>query len=210
MAGRSADFDANEVRPRYQAIDEASDQGVVPTRNRDDGSNVEFLPGAAAKSVTNGETIDGLERLDEPRIGYFLRCCLGLTAVVGVLGCGEGGPLNRGQVHPVTGKVLLPDGNPLTSGKVVFVATKSTISSLAKIQNDGSFTINGLPEGEYKVRLEVGESSHAKKGSPPFPSKYLDEDGSDLAATVKPDETANRFELKLTQNGPKSSPRGSR
>jgi len=149
---------------------------------------------------------DSMER----KIRHFLRCCLSLTVAVGICGCG-GNPLIAARVYPVTGKVLLPDGNPLTSGNVVFVATKSTVSSLAKIENDGSFTLNGLPEGEYKVRLEVGESSHAKKGSLPFPSKYLDEDGSDLAPTVKSDETANRFELKLTPNGPqKSSPRGSR
>jgi hypothetical protein len=141
---------------------------------------------------------------------YFLGCCLSLTVAVGISGCGSS-PLSAAKIYPVTGKVLLPDGNLLTSGNVVFVATKSTVSSLAKIENDGSFTLNGLPEGEYKVRLEVGASSHAKKGSLPFPSKYLDEDGSDLAATVKSDETANRFELKLTPNGPqKPSPRGSR
>jgi hypothetical protein len=147
----------------------------------------------------------------ERKTRHFLRCCLSLTVAVGISGCGGGSPLGTAKAYPVTGKVLLPEGNPLTSGNVVFVATKSTVSSLAKIENDGSFTINGLPEGEYKVRLEVGESSHAKKGNPPFPSKYLDEDGSDLAATVTPDETANRFELKLTQNGSqKSSPRRSR
>ena len=118
--------------------------------------------------------------------------------------------MGTAKAYPVKGKVVLPDGKPLTSGNVVFVATKSTVSSLAKIENDGSFTLNGLPEGKY-VCLEVGESSHAKKGSPPFPAKYLDEDGSDLAATVKSDETSNRFELKLTPNGAQNpSPRGSR
>jgi hypothetical protein len=150
---------------------------------------------------------DSMER----KLRHFLRWCLSFTAAVGISGCGEGTSWSAPKAYPVTGKVLLPDGNPLTSGNVVFVATRSTVSSLAKIENDGSFTLNGLPEGEYKVRLEVGASSHAKKGSPPFPSKYLDEDGSDLAATVTSDETANRFELKLTPNHPqKSSPPGSR
>ncbi len=150
---------------------------------------------------------DGMNR----GIGSFLGRCLGLTAIVGVLGCGEGGPSNRGPIHPVKGKVILPGGSPLATGKVVFVATKSTTTSLAPIQSDGSFAIEGLPEGDYKIRLEVGESSHAKKGSLPFPSKYLDEDGSDLAATVKSDEASNNFDLKLTPNGPgKSATRGQR
>jgi hypothetical protein len=150
---------------------------------------------------------DSMER----KTRHFLGCYLSLTVAVGISGCGGGSPYSAAKAYPVTGKVLAPDGNPLTSGNVVFVATKSTVSSLAKIENDGSFTLNGLPEGKYKLRLEVGESSHAKKGSLPFPSKYLDEDGSDLAATVKSDETSNRFELKLTPNGAqKPSPRGSR
>jgi hypothetical protein len=150
---------------------------------------------------------DSMER----KIARILMCFVSLTAVVSPSGCGEGSGFGAARAYPVKGKVLLPDGKPLTSGNVVFVATKSTVSSLAKLENDGSFTLNGLPEGDYKVRLEVGESSHAKKGSPPFPSKYLDEDGSDLAATVKSDETANTFELKLTSSGPqKSSLRGSR
>jgi Carboxypeptidase regulatory-like domain len=142
-------------------------------------------------------------------IRHYLICSL-ILAATGA-GCGEGGGFNAAKIYPVKGKVVLPDGKPLTSGNVVFVATKSTVSSLAKIETDGSFTLNGLPEGEYKVRLEVGESSHAKKGSPPFPAKYLDEDASDLGATVKSDESANTIELKLTPGGrQKSSPGSSR
>jgi hypothetical protein len=144
-------------------------------------------------------------------IRRFLTCCLLLTAPVGLYGCGVGGFSSGGNVYPVKGKIVLPDGKPLTSGTVVFVATKSTATSLAKIEDNGSFIINGLPEGEYKVRLEVGLSSQAKKGTTPFPSKYLDEDASDLAAKVTSDETANNFDFKLTPNGPQGSlPRGTR
>jgi hypothetical protein len=130
-----------------------------------------------------------------------------MTAAAGVSGCGQTSGFGTARSYPVKGKVLLPDGKPLTSGNVVFVATKSTVSSLGKVENDGSFVLNGLPDGDYKVRLEASETTHAKKGSPPFPSKYLDEDGSDLAATVKPDETANNFEFKLTSSSPQNSSR---
>jgi hypothetical protein len=136
---------------------------------------------------------------------------LSTVIAVSLAGCGESNPLSGLKVYPVKGKVFLPDGKALDSGKVVFVATKSTVTSLANIESDGSFTLSGLPEGEYKVRLEVGESAHAKKGTTPFPTKYLDEDGSDLTATVKPDETSNNFDLKLTPNSPGSTyPRGKR
>ena len=100
-----------------------------------------------------------------------------VTAVVVVTGCGESNPLSGVKVYPVKGKVILPDGKPLASGKVVFVATKSTITSSANIESDGSFTFkggtngDGLPEGEYKVRLEVGEAnSMPRKVRLPFRS----------------------------------------
>ena len=60
---------------------------------------------------------------------------------------------------------------------------------------------DGLPEGDYRVRLEVGESNssqgHSRRDNA-VSEKYLDEDASDLTATVKPDESSNNFEFKLT------------
>jgi hypothetical protein len=135
-------------------------------------------------------------------------CCLSVSMVIGVAGC-ESNPLSGKTLYPVKGKVLLADGKPLTSGAVVFVATKSTITSTANVENDGGFTFkgasgDGLPEGEYKVRIEAGTSSLAVKGlrgAPQgklrFDSIYLDEDSSNLTATVTPDETKNNFEFKL-------------
>jgi hypothetical protein len=149
-------------------------------------------------------------------------CCrrgvwlLSTVVTIALAGCGESNPLSGLKLYPVKGKVTLPDGKALDSGTVVFVATKSMITSSTNIESDGSFAFkggangNGLPEGEYKVRLEVGGGTRAKKGTTPFPSKYLDEDSSDLTATVKPDETSNNFDLKLTPSSPSSisSPRG--
>jgi hypothetical protein len=65
-----------------------------------------------------------------------------------------------------------------------------------------------LPEGEYRVRLDVDESKlptvkgapSKQQGSLPFPEIYADEDTSQLTATVKPDQTSNSFEFKLTKN----------
>ena len=101
--------------------------------------------------------------------------------------------------------MLLPDGKALTSGQVVFVGSKTMVTSSATIESDGSFTFkgasgDGLPEGDYKIRIEGGSGSGGKKGKAnnPFADQFLDEDTSELTATVTSDESKNNFELKLT------------
>ena len=79
----------------------------------------------------------------------------GLAVALG--GCGEPNALSGAKLYPVKGKVLLEDGKPLTSGQVVFVGSKSMITSPATIASDGTFTFkaasgDGLPEGDYKIR----------------------------------------------------------
>jgi hypothetical protein len=130
-----------------------------------------------------------------------------VVLAVTIGGC-ESNPLASAKFYPVKGKVLLPDGKPLTSGHVVFVASKSTITSTANIESDGSFvfkgaSLDGLPAGEYKIRIEAGAGSDGKgrggksKGNLPFANQFLDEDASRLTATVTNDEAKNNFELKL-------------
>ncbi len=128
------------------------------------------------------------------------------AAVAAVLaGCGDSDTIDAARTmtfYPVKGKVILPDGKPFAAGKVVFAGK---VTNTATTESDGSFefkgTKDGLPDGEYKVRLETGEAGASagkkKKGTLPFASKYLDEDTSGLTATVKPDG-ANDFEFKLT------------
>ena len=130
----------------------------------------------------------------------------GLFCLAALAGCGS--PVDRMTFYPVKGKVVLADGKPLAAGNVVFVATESTLTAAAKLESDGTFVVKGtkegLPAGEYLVRIEVDESetgpSKAKatrrKGGPvPFPEKYLDEDASGLKATVK--APGNNFEFTL-------------
>ena len=127
---------------------------------------------------------------------------------VGVAGCEDNNPLASAKFYPVKGKVLLPDGKPLTSGNVVFAGSKSMITSTAAIESDGSFTFktasnDGLPEGEYKIRIEAGSGAGGKAGGDksktnlPFANQFLDEDTSKLTATVTSDEAKNGFELNL-------------
>ena len=143
---------------------------------------------------------------------------IGAAVVFGLAGC-ESNPIGPLTLYPVKGRVLLPDGKPLASGKIVFVAAKSPVTSTAVIESDGSFVFkgnngDGLPEGDYRVRLEVDESKlPAPTGKPgqqksltlPFPKKYTDEDSAELKATVKPEASGNDIEFKLTNDTPQSA-----
>ena len=66
--------------------------------------------------------------------------CLWLVAAVGmaVAGCGQGS-FKYGPDYPVKGKVLLADGKPLRSGRVVFVSSQTALSYAGPIGDDGKF-----------------------------------------------------------------------
>jgi hypothetical protein len=132
------------------------------------------------------------------------RCAAGMTAVclaAWLAGCG-GPSAASGPFYPVKGKVTLPDGKPLAGVKVVF---RGPVVAGAATESDGSFTIksgdkDGLPEGDYSVRLEVLETKGSvKKAVLPFPGKYLDEDSSGLKAKVTA-AGPNDFDFKLTKD----------
>ena len=134
--------------------------------------------------------------------------CLWLVAAVGlaVAGCGQSS-FRSGPDYPVKGKILLADGKPLHSGRVVFVSSETALSYAGPIGDDGGFELKqgdrvGAPAGNYKVRIEIEETSlpkrRGKSSNLPFPARYLDEDVSKLAATVKADPE-NAFEFKLTK-----------
>ncbi len=127
---------------------------------------------------------------------------LGIGSVVLAMmlsGC-EGGSHLSMKLYPFRGTVRLADGKPLTSGRIVFSSTKGTIH-IAVVESDGGFVVKGstgegLPAGDYKVRLEMDETklppvkgqSNPRKTALPFPVKYLDEDRSGLTVTVKAGE----------------------
>jgi hypothetical protein len=139
----------------------------------------------------------------------FYRLCAVASAVIAITaeGCDNNNPLASARFYPVKGKVLLPDGKPLTSGHVVFADSKTMITSTATIESDGSYVFkgssgDGLPVGDYKIRIEAGSSTDGKKATKgsknlPFSEQFLDEDTSGLSRTVTDDATKNDFELKL-------------
>ncbi len=119
--------------------------------------------------------------------------------ISGLAGCGEKTYYSVGEIHPVKGQILLPDGKPLSSGRVILVSTKGQ-EFPGIVESDGRFSIksgagDGAPAGEYLVRIDpeastAGSKGPAKKGlsSLPFPAKYADETTSDLKVTIKPGE----------------------
>jgi hypothetical protein len=117
-------------------------------------------------------------------------------------GCGAGGGLISSPAYPVKGQVLLSNGKPLTSGKVIFLPKEEKgMPATGEIGSDGTFALktadnrDGAPAGVYKVRIEPSATALIKGGridtrNLPFPAEYMDEDGeTGLTATVKAEAT---------------------
>ncbi len=159
-----------------------------------------------SKSRLNGLKIDR-GRVRSSVVGLFF-----LAVAGGLVGCGGENGFTSLRTYPVKGTVLLPDGKPLTMGRIMFVSTARGLTYGGTIGADGTFALKsaareGAPEGEYKVRVEIDETSlpqskggKGQRGAQfPFAKKYTDEDASKLTASVKPDESSNNFEFKLTK-----------
>jgi hypothetical protein len=111
----------------------------------------------------------------------------------GLSGC-RGTGLYSGSLYPVTGKVLLADGSPLTGGTIHFIPKRGGLLASGKIEPDGTFSLksktrDGAAPGEYKIRIEPSADLLAKKGRAvpklPFAAKYREYDGNTgLAATI--------------------------
>jgi hypothetical protein len=122
-----------------------------------------------------------------------------LLASIAASGCGgdpNAPPIVK--VYDVKGKVVLADGKPVTAARIFFVPKDGIMTPVGTIGPDGSFSLRtgqsgeGAVPGEYKVRLEPedasllpGAKAPAKGKKLPFPAKYLDEETSNLAVTVK-------------------------
>lgn len=143
------------------------------------------------------------------RLRRFFLALAGLTPALAVLlqsGCG--GPADAPvlkTLYPVKGTVLLDSGKPVTTGRVVLVSSDGMLSSTGDIGSDGSFAVkssggDGVPAGDYKVRIESDSGKAGGKGAGrahlPFATKYTDEDSSGLKVTVKAEpNTLDPFKL---------------
>jgi hypothetical protein len=115
---------------------------------------------------------------------------LGLWLVACLSGCGEQAdwiPAIKDPAFPVKGRVLLPNGKPLTSGRIEFYPVKDPgLIAHGELASDGTFELrtrepgDGAIPGEYKVRIMIPEKKEYGRLA-----NYRDEDGSKLKATVK-------------------------
>src|SRR5262249_12645337 len=118
----------------------------------------------------------------------LLPCLIALAA--GLTGCSGSG--SAVPTYEVKGKVLLANGRGLSTGRVTFLAVDGLLPQASgEIQPDGGFALttrnpgDGAAPGNYKVRIEPAEGKNPKKARPNFPVKYVDEDSSGLAVTVR-------------------------
>jgi hypothetical protein len=118
-----------------------------------------------------------------------LLSCLLLT------GCGNG--------TKITGTVKLSDGTPVTKGQVVF--DNGTESYFGTIKSDGTYvtggnkTVEGIPNGHYKVWLAGTETAENQFGADgtvtsytvtqTVAKKYTSPNTTDLKFEVKPGGT---------------------
>jgi hypothetical protein len=128
------------------------------------------------------------------RLYYFL------SAVLLMAGCGNAAP-ELPAATPVTGKILLANGQPLRSGRVTFYPEGQVagIEAFAEIQADGSYTLttyklnDGAVPGRYVVTVTPYsyKTGNLKVSDPSLiPQAYWEKDTSKLTAEVKAGENS--------------------
>jgi hypothetical protein len=116
--------------------------------------------------------------------------CLTWVVLAGLTGCGTKEvwiPEVTEAAFPTKGKVLLPGGSPLKSGRVELIPVREPGRiAIGEIAPDGTFALktrepgDGAVPGEYKVRIMIPEKAEFRKLA-----RYRDEDGSLLKVTIK-------------------------
>lgn len=130
----------------------------------------------------------------------------GLLMILGVLvGCGSAKPLPAPTTVPVSGKILLASGSPLTGGRVMFKPKDPAMQeATSDVGPDGSFALttftnkDGALPGEYVVVVELVsyKSGSAQPVRAQVSRKYLDAKTSDLVVTVKVGEGPMTLQMK--------------
>lgn len=86
--------------------------------------------------------------------------------ILGIIGCGGGGP----PTGTITGKVKF-NGEYLKGGRVVFVSTEGNLGKAGEIGEDGSYTIEKVPVGPAKITVDTwylrDADQYAGKNKPP-------------------------------------------
>jgi hypothetical protein len=135
------------------------------------------------------------------RAAYF-----GLALFVALAGCGPTPPPVQ-TLHPVRGKVLLPDGSPARGAVVIFEPAGRGTTATGELDATGNFTMfstgarEGVMAGDYKVLVTPNAVVQKMKpadlevGKRSIPKKYWSDEKTDLTASVE--ERSNEFTFKL-------------
>jgi hypothetical protein len=126
-------------------------------------------------------------------------------------GCGPKKGPDLPKPMEASGKITLPDGEPLPGGRVELKpanAKGASVEAFADVDPDGSFKLmsykpgDGAVPGSYKVTISPFDY-RSKTGSPTkvafanrIPAKYLEASSSDLTVEIK--QGLNKLDLRLT------------
>lgn len=111
--------------------------------------------------------------------------------LLALAGCG------KDDLYPVRGKVVFPDGSPMTAGKVILhpAAEGQGRDADADIQPDGTFEArtatpgDGVAPGRYKVVVKPPKVS--EKPQQVVDPKHLKFETTGLEVTVRPEPNEN-------------------
>lgn len=132
---------------------------------------------------------------------FAVRCLSAAMMFCGVLvvGCGEGGsgPPPKPEGFKVSGKLLLPNGSPVTGGTLNLRPETGLHGATAQVQADGSFTLlesgtESVVAGKYFVYVRTTNDDMAKK----IPEKYQ-ESSEDVDSDVVLDITGDTSTLEI-------------
>jgi hypothetical protein len=127
-------------------------------------------------------------------------------------GCAKDTRPALGKLVPVQGKITMPDGKPLSHGRVSFVPIDMqpgvpTPTPEGNIEEDGSYTLStydkpGAPPGKYRVVLHPGADRKLRFA---IPQQYFSNRQSPLEVEVVENKEGG-YDLKLEAR--KGNPRG--
>lgn len=123
---------------------------------------------------------------------------LGLT-LAALAGCQErGGPPPAPPGVPVSGKVLLPTGSPLSGGRLVLRPVEGIHGATGKVQKDGTFTLTdtdgkeAVVPGKYQVYVTFTDpADQASKGAVNRRYQNTEDGDSDVTVEVEAKATTN-------------------
>ena len=146
------------------------------------------------------------------KLNAFLPIMLVSAGCYILSGCGASGLGELPEVSQMQGKVLLPTGKPLTSGKLVlrpkFRGSQGASSMSTDINKDGTFTIQSqgdeagkLVATEYKVFISLNGDTKNRGLKRVVPQKYQDVSEEDFETDlfVNLAEQADGIVLKMTK-----------